>query len=168
MLVFTDAPLTYFKNVKSEAKGANLLNMPFFVKLMRRIYIPKVGMTFETLEEAGLFYKKKGKWTYEVPRVEKTNPLCGAKCPARIFVHVEKKTSRWRISKVVRGHSHPCFPDQCQMLAQHRELSLDVRQTIEINDLSRIRPCQTYQSLVTAAGGHNELGFIEKDEKLRR
>ncbi|MED6174749.1 hypothetical protein PIB30_071984 [Stylosanthes scabra] len=80
-------------------------------------YIPKVGMTFETLEEAGLFYKeyakragfstkirntnrskctkeainqlitcnKEGKWTSEVPRVEKTNPICG-ECPARIFV----------------------------------------------------------------------------------
>ncbi|MED6131908.1 hypothetical protein PIB30_014354 [Stylosanthes scabra] len=68
-------------------------------------YIPKVGVTFETLEEAGLFYKeyakragfftkirntnkskftkeainqliicnREGKWTSEVPRVEKTN-----------------------------------------------------------------------------------------------
>ncbi|MED6145837.1 hypothetical protein PIB30_028823 [Stylosanthes scabra] len=108
-------------------------------------YIPNVGMVFETLEEAGLFYKeyakragfatkkrntnrskrskeainqlitcnRDGKWTSEVPRVEKTNPTCGAKCPARLFVHVEKNTSRWRISKVVLGHSHPCFPDQC-------------------------------------------------------
>ncbi|MED6111426.1 hypothetical protein PIB30_052168 [Stylosanthes scabra] len=106
-------------------------------------YISKVGMTFETLEEARLFYKeyakragfstktrntnrskfakeainqlitcnREGKWMSEVPRVEKTNPICGAKRPARIFVHVEKKTSRWRISKVVLGHSHPCFPD---------------------------------------------------------
>ncbi|MED6177864.1 hypothetical protein PIB30_102057 [Stylosanthes scabra] len=49
------------------------------------------------------------------------------------------------------------------MLPQHRKLSLDVRRTIENNDISGIRPHQTYQSFVTAAGGHNELGFIEKD-----
>ncbi|MED6164141.1 hypothetical protein PIB30_086840, partial [Stylosanthes scabra] len=51
------------------------------------------------------------------------------------------------------------------MLAQHRELSLEVRRTIKNNDASGIRPCQTYQALVTAAGGHNELGFIERDAK---
>ncbi|MED6137033.1 hypothetical protein PIB30_061224 [Stylosanthes scabra] len=40
---------------------------------------------------------------------------------------------------------------------------MQVRCTIENNDQSGIRPNQTYQSLVNAAGGHNELGFIEKD-----
>ncbi|MED6174636.1 hypothetical protein PIB30_070962 [Stylosanthes scabra] len=31
---------------------------------------------------------REGKWTSEVPYVEKTNPMCGANCPARIYVHV--------------------------------------------------------------------------------
>ncbi|MED6108289.1 hypothetical protein PIB30_022419 [Stylosanthes scabra] len=95
-------------------------------------YIPKVGMTFQTLEEAGLFYKeyakrggfstkirntnrskctkevinqlitcnREGRWISKVPRAEKTNPICGAKCPAQIFVYLEKKTRRWLISKL--------------------------------------------------------------------
>ncbi|MED6110036.1 hypothetical protein PIB30_039207 [Stylosanthes scabra] len=87
-------------------------------------YVPKVGMSFETVVEAGLFYKEYAKragfstkirnsnrckvtkevknqlitcnreerWRSEVPFVEKTNPICGANCPARIYVHVDKKT----------------------------------------------------------------------------
>ncbi|MED6128401.1 hypothetical protein PIB30_097460, partial [Stylosanthes scabra] len=55
------------------------------------------------------------------------------------------------------------LPGSSSVLAQHRELTLDVRRTIENNDLSGIRPRQPYQSFVTAAGGYNELGFIEKD-----
>ncbi|MED6224335.1 hypothetical protein PIB30_082998, partial [Stylosanthes scabra] len=102
-------------------------------------YVPKVGMTFETVVEAGLFYKeyvkhagfftkirnsnrcketkkvknqlitcnREGRWRSEVPSVEKTNPICGANCPARIYVHVDKKTQLWCISKVVLHHSHP-------------------------------------------------------------
>ncbi|MED6112086.1 hypothetical protein PIB30_058533 [Stylosanthes scabra] len=126
-------------------------------------YIPKIGITFQTVDEAGLFYKEEGKWTSEVPSIKKTNPTCGANCPARIYVHVDKKARLWRISKVVLHHSYPCCLDQAQMLAQHRELILDVRCTIENNDLSGIKPRQIYQSFGTAVGGHNELGFIEKD-----
>ncbi|MED6213005.1 hypothetical protein PIB30_089096, partial [Stylosanthes scabra] len=83
---------------------------------------------------------REGKWTSEVPAVEKTNLTYNASCPARVYVHVVKKTGLWRISKVVLHHLHPCCPDQAQMLPQHRELNLDVRRTIENNDLSSIRP----------------------------
>ncbi|MED6215215.1 hypothetical protein PIB30_111236, partial [Stylosanthes scabra] len=97
----------------------------------------------ETKEEINqlITCNRQGQWTSEVPYVEKTKPICGANCPARIYAHVIKTTRMWRISKVVLRHSHPCFPEQAQMLAQHRELSLEVRRTIENNDASGIRPC---------------------------
>ncbi|MED6146879.1 hypothetical protein PIB30_038831 [Stylosanthes scabra] len=66
-------------------------------------YVPKVGMWFESIEEAGLFYKE-------------------------------------------------CY--------HNRGLSLDVRRTIENNDLSGIRSRQTFQSFVIAAGDHNECYFL--------
>ncbi|MED6116105.1 hypothetical protein PIB30_117534 [Stylosanthes scabra] len=106
---------------------------------------------------------REGKWTSEIPCVEKTNPMCGVNCPARIYVHIVKKTLRWCILKVVLNHSHPCCPDESQMLPQHRELSMQVCRTIEINEEAGIKPNQTYKALVAASGGHNELGFIEKD-----
>ncbi|QHO25130.1 Protein FAR1-RELATED SEQUENCE [Arachis hypogaea] len=40
---------------------------------------------------------------------------------------------------------------------------MSIRRTIENNEEAGIRPSKTYQSFVTAAGGHRELNFIEKD-----
>ncbi|MED6112950.1 hypothetical protein PIB30_066485 [Stylosanthes scabra] len=82
---------------------------------------------------------------------------------ARMFVHIDKLTQRYVISKVVLEHSHPCYADHAEMLPQHRELSMYVRHVIVNNDQTRIRPSKTYQSLVTSAGGHHGLNFIEKD-----
>ncbi|RYR73142.1 hypothetical protein Ahy_A02g007472 [Arachis hypogaea] len=49
------------------------------------------------------------------------------------------------------------------MLKQHRLLSMFDRRTIENNNEVGIRPSKTYQSFVTAIGGHRELRFIKKD-----
>ncbi|RYR53108.1 hypothetical protein Ahy_A06g028030 [Arachis hypogaea] len=114
-------------------------------------FVPKVGMTFKTLEEARKFYKdysklagfsmrirnttRKGdeiknqlitcsreeKWKSNISLTLKTKTLAGINCPTRIY------------------------------------------RTIKNNEKSRIRPCKTYQSLVSAVGGHCELHFIIKD-----
>ncbi|RYQ97420.1 hypothetical protein Ahy_B08g093461 [Arachis hypogaea] len=155
--------------------------------------VPKVGMTFTTLEDAGKFYRnyakaagfstrvrctnRKGneiknqlitcsreeKWKSKISPTEKTNPTAGLNCPARIYIHTLKDVGAWIISKVVLDHSHPCCPSKAEMLKQHRELSMSIRRTIENNEEASIRPSKTYQSFVVAAGGHRELNFIEKD-----
>ncbi|XP_020961120.1 protein FAR1-RELATED SEQUENCE 5-like [Arachis ipaensis] len=142
-------------------------------------FVPKVGMTFNTLEDAAKFYKdyakavsfstrvrstnKKGKWKSKISLTEKANPTAGLNCPARIYIHVLKDVGVWIILKVVLHHSHPYCPDQAQMLKQHRELSMSVCRAIENNEEASIRPSKTFQSFVAAAGGHCELNFIEKD-----
>ncbi|RYR57302.1 hypothetical protein Ahy_A05g023025 [Arachis hypogaea] len=155
--------------------------------------VPKVRMTFTTLEDAGKFYRnyaktagfstrvrctnrkgneiknqlitcsREGKWKSKISPTEKTNPTAGLNCPARIYIHTLKDVGAWIISKVVLDHSHPCCPSKAEMLKQHRELSMSIRRTIENNDEAGIRPSKTYQSFVAAAGGHRELNFIEKD-----
>ncbi|RYR47347.1 hypothetical protein Ahy_A07g033281 [Arachis hypogaea] len=155
--------------------------------------VPKVGMTFTTLEDAGKFYRnyakaagfstrvrctnrkgneiknqlitcsREGKWKSKISSTEKTNPTAGLNCPARIYIHTLKDVGAWIISKVVLDHSHPCCPSKAEMLKQHRELSMSIRRTIENNEEAGIRPSKTYQSFVAAAGGHRELNFIEKD-----
>ncbi|RYR15326.1 hypothetical protein Ahy_B04g072068 [Arachis hypogaea] len=155
--------------------------------------VPKVGMTFTTLEDAGKFYRnyakaagfstrvrctnrkgneiknqlitcsREGKWKSKISPTEKTNPTAGLNCPARIYIHTLKDVGAWIISKVVLDHSHPCYPSKAEMLKQHRELSMSIRRTIENNEEAGIRPSKTYQSFVAAAGGHRELNFIEKD-----
>ncbi|RYQ99627.1 hypothetical protein Ahy_B07g087588 isoform A [Arachis hypogaea] len=155
--------------------------------------VPKVGMTFTTLEDAEKFYRnyakaagfstrvrctnrkgneiknqlitcsREGKWKSKISPTEKTNPTAGLNCPARIYIHTLKDVGAWIISKVVLDHSHPCCPSKAEMLKQHRELSMSIRRTIENNKEAGIRPSKTYQSFVAAAGGHRELNFIEKD-----
>ncbi|RYR53180.1 hypothetical protein Ahy_A06g028175 [Arachis hypogaea] len=155
--------------------------------------VPKIGMTFTTLEDAGKFYRnyakaagfstrvrctnRKGneiknqlitcsreeKWKSKISPTKKTNPTAGVNCPARIYIHTLKDVGAWIISKVVLDHSHPCCPSKVEMLKQHRKLSMSIRRTIENNDEAGIRPSKTYQSFVAAAGGHRELNFIEKD-----
>ncbi|RYR12187.1 hypothetical protein Ahy_B04g069726 [Arachis hypogaea] len=82
--------------------------------------VPKVGMTFTTLEDAGKFYRnyaksvgfstrvrctnrkgneiknqlitcsREGKWKSKISPTEKTNPTAGLNCPARIYIHTLK------------------------------------------------------------------------------
>ncbi|RYR10246.1 hypothetical protein Ahy_B05g078720 [Arachis hypogaea] len=155
--------------------------------------VPEVGMTFKTLEDAVKFYKdyskaadfsrrvrstnkkrneiknqlitcsRERKWKSKISLTEKTNPSTGLNCPARIYIHILKDISVWIISKFVLHHSHPCCPNQAEMLKQHRELSMFVRRRIENNEEAGIRPSKTYQSFVAATGGHRELNFIEKE-----
>ncbi|RYR54810.1 hypothetical protein Ahy_A06g030081 [Arachis hypogaea] len=126
--------------------------------------VPKVGMTFTTLEDAEKFYRnyakaagfstrvrctnrkgneiknqlitcsREGKWKSKISPTEKTNPTAGLNCPARIYIHTLKDVGSWIISKVVLDHSHPCCPSKAEMLKQHRELSMSIRRTIENND----------------------------------
>ncbi|RYR34011.1 hypothetical protein Ahy_A10g048724 [Arachis hypogaea] len=155
-------------------------------------FVPKVGMIFKTLEEAGKFYKHYSKlagfstkirnttqkgdkvknqlivcsreemWKSKISLTLKTNPSAGLNYPARIYVHIMKDVGLWTIFKVVLNHSHPCYPDRAEMLRQHRELSMFVRCTIETNEKAEIRPSKTYQSIVAAVDSHHELSFIEK------
>ncbi|RYR04431.1 hypothetical protein Ahy_B06g084156 [Arachis hypogaea] len=141
-------------------------------------------MNFNTLEDAIKFYKdyskvsgfstrvwctnkkgnkiknqiitcsREGKWKSKISLTEKTNPSAGLNCPARIYIHVLKDVGVWIISKVVLHYSHPCCPDQAQMLKQYSELSMSVRRTIVNNEEAGTRPSKTFQSFVAAAGGH--------------
>ncbi|QHO38680.1 Protein FAR1-RELATED SEQUENCE [Arachis hypogaea] len=127
-------------------------------------FVPKVGMTFKTLEDAAKFYKdyakatgfstrvrstnkkgnkiknqlitcnREGKWKSKISSTEKTNPTAGLNCAARIYIHTLKDVGAWIISKVVLHHSHPYCPTQAEMLKQYRELSMSVRRTIENNE----------------------------------
>ncbi|RYR60907.1 hypothetical protein Ahy_A04g017993 [Arachis hypogaea] len=149
-------------------------------------FVPKVGMTFTTLEDAKKFYRnyakaagfstrvrstnRKGneiknqliicsreeKWKSKISPTKKTNSTADLNCLARIYIHTLKDVGAWIISKVVLDHSHPCCPSKAEMLKQYRELSMSIRRTIENNEEAGIRPSKTYQSFVAAAEGHRE------------
>ncbi|RYR03197.1 hypothetical protein Ahy_B06g082042 [Arachis hypogaea] len=104
-------------------------------------FVPKVGMTFTTLEDAGKFYRnyakavdfstrvwstnrkeneiknqlitcsREKKWKSKISPTEKTNPTADLNYLARIYIHTLKDVGAWIISKVVLDHSHPCCPN---------------------------------------------------------
>ncbi|RYR61575.1 hypothetical protein Ahy_A04g018755 [Arachis hypogaea] len=150
-------------------------------------FVPKVRMTFKTLEEVRKFYKdysklasfstkiknttRKGdkiknqlitcsreeKWKSKISPTLKTNPSAPINCPARIYVHLLKDIGLWIIFKVVLNDSHSCCLDRAEMLKQHKELSMFVCRTIDT-----MRKSGSDQSFVAAAGCHRELSFIKK------
>ncbi|QHO28278.1 Putative protein-RELATED SEQUENCE [Arachis hypogaea] len=93
-------------------------------------FVPNVGMTFTTLEDAGKFYRnyaktagfstrvrstnrkeneiknqlitcsREGKWKSKISPTEKANPTAGLNCPARIYIHTLKDVGAWIISKI--------------------------------------------------------------------
>ncbi|QHO14272.1 Transposon protein [Arachis hypogaea] len=111
---------------------SNKVSEPLFV--VDDQFVPKVGMTFTTLEDAGKFYRnyakaadfstrvrstnrkgnkiknqlitcsKEEKWKSKISPTEKTNPTAGLNCPARIYIHTLKDVGAWIISKVVLDH----------------------------------------------------------------
>ncbi|XP_057734202.1 protein FAR-RED IMPAIRED RESPONSE 1-like [Arachis stenosperma] len=99
-------------------------------------FVPKVGMIFKTLEEAGKFYKHYFK-------------LAGFSTKIRNMTRDRDKIKNQLITRKV--------------LKQHRELSMFVHCTIETNEEARIRPSKIYQSFLATASSHRELSFIEKD-----
>ncbi|RYR47111.1 hypothetical protein Ahy_A07g033050 [Arachis hypogaea] len=140
--------------------------VPEPLSLVDEQFVPKVGMTFTTLEDTENFYRnyakaagfftrvrstnrkgnkiknqlitcsKEEKWKSKISPTEKTNPTTSLNCPARIYIHT-----------II------CCAGCCWI----------IRRTIENNEEASIRPSKTYQSFVAAAGGHRELNFIEKD-----
>ncbi|MED6179607.1 hypothetical protein PIB30_002431 [Stylosanthes scabra] len=77
---------------------------------------------------------REGKRRSNEPVSERTKAIYPSNCPARMYVHFLKMIDSWEISKVVLEHSHPCCPIQAEMFPQHRQISMHVCRTIEIND----------------------------------
>ncbi|RYQ93091.1 hypothetical protein Ahy_B09g099353 [Arachis hypogaea] len=102
---------------------------------------PKVGMTFNTLEDAAKFCKDYPKAAGFSTRVrsmnKKENEIKNQLITCSREENGNKKYLRPRRQipvLVVLNHSHSCCPNQADMLKQHRELSMSVRRTIEHNE----------------------------------
>ncbi|RYR29518.1 hypothetical protein Ahy_B01g053932 [Arachis hypogaea] len=147
-------------------------------------FVPKVGMTFKTLEEAGKFYKDYSKLvdfsteirnpTQKGDEIKNQLITCnreGVKIQD-ISNSEHKPLSSNKLSSqdlctyiegLVLNHSYPCCLDRAEMLKQYREISMFVRRTIENNNEAGIRLSKTYQLFIAVVGNHRELSFIEKD-----
>ena len=60
-------------------------------------------------------------------------------------------------------HSHYLSPTKSRLFRGNRIINLGIKRTIDLNDQASVRTNKTYQSLVHAAGGYDNLPFVECD-----
>ncbi|QHO34532.1 Transposon protein [Arachis hypogaea] len=109
--------------------------VPELLSVVDDQFVPKVGMTFTILEDAGKVYRNYAKAAGFSTRVRSTNRKGN-----------EIKNQLITCSREGNGNLN--------YLKQYRELSMSIRRTIENNEEAGIRLSKTYQSFVAAAGGH--------------
>ncbi|KAJ3692024.1 hypothetical protein LUZ60_012374 [Juncus effusus] len=153
---------------------------------------PKVGMFFETLDEAFLFYaiyaKKKGfgtakrtskkrnglvrNFTFHCckggkPKSKAKNPKrprqqTKTNCPARVNL-VRDLDGKWEISSICLEHNHVFTPRHDNFYRRNRIVSESIKRQLILNDKAGIRLYKTYESLQIQAGGYENLTYLEKD-----
>jgi len=82
-------------------------------------------------------------------------------CPARITL--TKKEDKWYITHVNEKHSHDLSPTKSRLFRGIRMMNLRVKRCIDLNVEAGVRTNKTYQSLVHAAGGYDNILFVERD-----
>ncbi|XP_068466498.1 protein FAR-RED IMPAIRED RESPONSE 1-like [Phaseolus vulgaris] len=154
--------------------------------------VPAVGMSFDSAEDVRTFYReygikmgfgtriqsskkgkdneiryfmlvcsREGKYVFPLPSELMTLPTQTNECQARISV--AKKDSKWYIMSVIYEHSHDLSPTKSRLFCGNRKISLSAKRTLDLNDDARVRVNKSFRSLVGAAGGYENLSFVECD-----
>ncbi|KAK7368403.1 hypothetical protein VNO80_10428 [Phaseolus coccineus] len=154
--------------------------------------VPAVGMSFDSAEAVRTFYReygikmgfgtrirsskkgkdneiryfmlvcsREGKYISPLPSEVETLPTLTNECQARISV--AKKDSKWYIMSVIYEHSHDLSPTKSRLFRGNRKISLSAKRTLDLNDDAGVRVNKTYRSLVSAAGGYENMSFVERD-----
>ncbi|XP_057720101.1 protein FAR1-RELATED SEQUENCE 5-like [Arachis stenosperma] len=110
-----------------------------------------------------LHYNRDGYCTSRVKTPKRRKTVASTNCKVRCYLALDKMTGQWRISRVELSHSHPLNPNLSGMFSANRQLIMHVKDLIQQNDQTGIRPSKTYQALANAVGGPANLTFTEKD-----
>ena len=93
-------------------------------------------------------------------------------CFARIRAVLESN-GNYRLSTICLEHNHLLSPKKVRRMRQHRKIDPHSRQRLFHNDDAGVRQCKSYHAILTEKGGHENLGYSEKDarnliDKVRR
>ncbi|XP_059671100.1 protein FAR1-RELATED SEQUENCE 5-like [Cornus florida] len=131
---------TYTKN--SPIAGANVVE-----------WKPRIGMKFETEEEAYDFY------TENSPKAETRTG-----CLARMLIQVSKYTYKFEVTKFVESHNHPLMIDEyMHMLPSQRRISRVQAIDLELASDSGISPRNSYELMGRQVGGKESVGYMKLD-----
>ncbi|GFY84445.1 TIP41-like family protein [Actinidia rufa] len=135
-----------------------------------RVEEPKEGMTFDTSEEAYLFYcryaQEKGFsscWKGEGKNKQSGQTAAQSRmnCPAHI--RVVNRDGKFNLNRVVLDHNHEQSPGKARYFKSNRVLDEHVKRRLELNDKAGIKMHKTYELLQIEAGGHDKLPYLKKD-----
>ena len=108
-----------------------------------------------------LVCSRAGTYVSSIPAEIKSFPTQANECPACITL--TKKEDKWYITTVNEKHSHDLSPTNTRLFRGNKKINLRVKKTIDLNDEAGVRINKTYQSLVHAARGYNNLPFVKRD-----
>ncbi|GFS30044.1 hypothetical protein Acr_00g0009790 [Actinidia rufa] len=154
---------------------------------------PKMGMEFDTHDEAYLYYtrfakekgfavakrsSKKGKdgmLKHVIlqcsrggkPRPRGSNPAkARPQCKVECPAHlnvIRTKEGKWRVSYVLLEHNHEQSPSKSRFFKNNRALDENVRRKLVLNEQAGIRLNKTVASLHIEAGGPDKVPYLPRD-----
>ncbi|KAL6850301.1 hypothetical protein ACP4OV_020928 [Aristida adscensionis] len=105
---------------------------------------------------------RQGKSQSKSSNMLKPHPLAGTDCKAKINVS-RQPDGKFYLSTVILDHNHTLSPHKSRFFRCNKKLDFHVKRKLELNDRAGIRMNKNFNSLVVAAGGHENLCFGEKD-----
>ncbi|XP_027931983.1 protein FAR-RED IMPAIRED RESPONSE 1-like [Vigna unguiculata] len=155
-------------------------------------FFPKVGMTFETVDELQKFYKQHAIRSGFGVRIKTSkkddhNELCYVKLvcsregnhvsnipPKKKTIPTQRKAcparvttvkeeGEWLMRSAVEEHNHHLSPHKSKLVCGNRKINMQAKRVIDINDQAEVRLNKSFRSLVFDAGGYENLDFMERD-----
>ena len=105
---------------------------------------------------------REGSRASEIPCTLTTRPTKVKNCPAKIIIKLDEDGLLY-VTKFEPNHSHEVSPTKARLFKANKKINLHVKRTIQINDEAGVRINKTFQSLITDAGGHEQVPFCERD-----
>ncbi|XP_057493205.1 protein FAR-RED IMPAIRED RESPONSE 1-like [Actinidia eriantha] len=157
-----------------------------------RVEEPKEGMTFDTSENAYLFYcryaKENGFFVSRrtsrkgsdgklkditlscsragKARVKTSNPVKPrpqSRMNCPAHIRIVNRNGKFNLNRVVLNHNHEQSPRKARYFKSNRVLDEHVKRRLELNDKAGIKMHKTYELLQIEAGGHDKLPYLKKD-----
>ncbi|XP_047180564.1 protein FAR1-RELATED SEQUENCE 5-like [Vigna umbellata] len=110
-----------------------------------------------------LVCSREGKYVSSIKPEVKTLPSQTNQCPTGITI--ARKDDKWFIRTVVLDHSHDLCPKTSKLIPGNRKLSMQAKRTLEVNDDAGVRINKSFLSIMSDAGGFENMDFIERDAR---
>ncbi|XP_014492202.1 protein FAR-RED IMPAIRED RESPONSE 1-like [Vigna radiata var. radiata] len=156
--------------------------------------VPTLNICFDTMQEAKKFYSdygkrcgfgvrtrtskkdannvvyylrlvcsREGKFVSSIHPEVKTLPSHTNQCLAGITI--ARKEDKWFVRTVVLDNNHELCPQTSNLIRGNKQLNMHAKHTFEVNDDADVRINKSFLSIVSEAGGYENMQFVERDAR---